>query len=90
MKNQSRIANLEGKGLIPKSQIFSRNKTSQKDVDALSNRERQSHYPIRSRLPVKAADKIRQIIQHAQVVLHYDDVTTQAAKIDVQFSIEMM
>ena len=34
-----------------------------------------------SRLPVKAIDKIGQIIQHTQVVLHHDDIAARAVNI---------
>lgn len=72
------VAYLEGKGLISKPQILSGHKPSQKDIDSLSYGERQSHHTIGSGLPVKAADKIRQIIQHTQVVLHDDNIAAQA------------
>ncbi len=65
---------LEGEGFFSESQVLGGHKAGQEDVDAFSNAEGHSHHPVRSRLAVQAADEVRQVIQHCQIVLHHNHV----------------
>ena len=52
------LCHLEGETLLPKSQVLSGNESSQKDVDALPDAERQRHDAVCPRLTVEAADEV--------------------------------
>jgi hypothetical protein len=48
--------------------------TSQEDVDALAHAEWQRDDAVRAGLAVQAADEVREVVQHGQVVLHHNHI----------------
>jgi hypothetical protein len=71
-------AYLKGQRFVSKPKILSGNKTSQKDIDALSYREGQGHHTICSRFSIQAADEVRQVVQYTQVMLHHNYITAHS------------
>jgi hypothetical protein len=53
-----KLAYLEGKGLISKSQILSGHKPRQQDIETFSHGERQSHHTVSTRFSIKTTDEI--------------------------------
>ncbi len=65
---------LEGEGLIPEAQVLGGDEAGQEDVDALAHTEGHGDHSVRARLAVEAADEVREVVEHRQVVLHHNHV----------------
>ena len=68
------MENAQGRTFVPEPQVFGGHEPGEEDVDALANPEGHCDDAVRAWFAVQAADVIRQVVQHRQVVLHDDDV----------------
>ena len=66
------MPNLEGQRDFTETQVLGGDEAGQEDVDTLTHAERQGDNTIRSWHTIQAADVVRQIIQHAQIVLDHN------------------
>lgn len=63
----------ENKGFLSEAQIFRWHKTVQKYVYTLPHGEWHGNDAIGAGYSVQAADKVGQVVQHGQIVLHDND-----------------
>ena len=68
------LSELKVELLFSESQVLRRDKTSQEDVDTITNVEGHGHHTISTRSTVEAANEIREVIEDRKIVLDADDV----------------
>eukprot|EP00955_Chlamydomonas_euryale_P024458 257810-Chlamydomonas_euryale.AAC.1 len=71
---RDRLNHLERERLVAEAQVLRRDKAREEHVDALAHAKGQRHDAVRAWLAVQAADKVRQVVEHRQVVLDDDNV----------------
>jgi len=68
------LGNTELEGLFTEAQVFGRDVTVQEDVDPFADGRRQRDHAVDGWLSVKHADKVGQVVEHGQIVLHHNDI----------------
>ena len=59
---------------VPEPQVLGRQEPVQKVIDAVGNSGRRSNHAVVTRRPVEQANKVREKVEHCQVVFNGDDV----------------
>mmetsp|Transcript_16711 Transcript_16711/g.24544 ORF Transcript_16711/g.24544 Transcript_16711/m.24544 type:complete len:414 (-) Transcript_16711:112-1353(-) len=70
----SSLRNLECQGILSEPQVLRRYISRQEDVDAFPSAEGHGDDPVGGGHAVEAADVVRQVVQHSQIVLHHQHV----------------
>lgn len=74
------LGNAESQGLVTETQVLSRNMTIEEDVDAFTDRRRQSNHTVDGGLTIENADEVREVVKDGQIVLDNDDVVIVTEK----------
>ncbi|KAI3494682.1 hypothetical protein L1887_40498 [Cichorium endivia] len=69
-----RLGDLERKRLVAETHVLGGDVAVEEDVDAITDGRRHGHDTVHRGDAVEAADKVREVVEHGQVVLDGDDV----------------
>jgi len=67
-----RLRDLERERHVSEAQVLGGDEASQEDVDALTHAERHRYDTVGAGLTVQHADKVRQVVEHTQVMLDHN------------------
>lgn len=75
------ITDLKGKFLFSEPHVFCWHKSREEDVDAFSDSEGHGNDSVCCWFSIKAADKIRKVIEDGEIVLDDDDVVIMCLQV---------